>query len=375
MKAALGQEGHNRPNSLRGFPFERREAGRSPGGASSATGRSLASRALLRWAENNGLFFALVALVIAFAVASSRFVTGSNITVILLQVSVIGVIAVPGAMLVLAGYVDLSVGSVSALAAIVFGQVATQIHLGEGAALAVALLAGIGWGLMNGLLIAYAGFSAIVVTLGGLAGAQGLAEVLSGGITQSNFSNWFLYIGNGSPGGVPLPIWILLGAVGIGAYVWYAMPFGRYFTAIGADRSTALSLGINVRREILWLYVVSGLAAAIGGIVLTSQLDAASLTIGQGEELQVLTAILLGGVSFVGGRGTLFGVVIGVLFIGVLDDGLVLVNVNPFINDVAVGAALVFAAGLDVVYRRLERVRRSMELPPGDAGTAVTDDK
>ncbi|MHB2028394.1 MAG: ABC transporter permease [Acidimicrobiales bacterium] len=274
-----------------------------------------------------------------------------------MQVSVIGIIAIPGAMIVLAGYVDLSIGSVSVLSAIVFGQVAAAMHLSEVVALIAAIGAGAAWGLMNGLLIAYANFSAIVVTLGGLAGAYGLAEVLSGGITQANFSTWFVYIGDGFLGGLPLPVWILLGVVLIGAYVWYAMPYGRYFTAIGADRSTALSAGINVRRQILWLYVASGTAAAVGGIILASQLDAASLTIGTGEMLQVLTAILIGGVSFVGGRGSFFGVVTGVLFIGVLYDGLVLVNVNPFMNTVAVGGALVFAAGLDVLYRRLERVR------------------
>ena len=127
-------------------------------------------------------------------------------------------------------------------------------------------------------------------------------------------------------------------------------------TAVGSDSASAASLGVRVRRIPFVLYVVSGLAAGVGGLIVTSQLDGSSLSIGRGVELEVLTAILLGGVSFTGGRGTLYGVAFGLLFIGVLSNGLILVNVSPFWKEVAIGAALFVAAGIDVVYQRLERI-------------------
>jgi ribose transport system permease protein len=144
-------------------------------------------------------------------------------------------------------------------------------------------------------------------------------------------------------------------------------------TAIGADRVAARSLGIPVKRIPLVLYVASGFASALGGFILTSELDAASLSIGQGLELEVLTGILLGGVSFLGGRGSLFGVLVGVVFIGALDNGLVVINISPFFAGVATGAALVFAAGLDVFYQRLDQIQIAEAAEPEDAAQPAVD--
>jgi ribose transport system permease protein len=318
-------------------------------------GRSGMRRAVFNWTQRNGLFFALLALVLYFVTASDRFLTGANIKVILLQVAIIGILSVPGAMLILTGHVDLSIGSVMVLAAVVFGEL-----MSSGSALLVAVLAALAtatvWGLVSGWLISYLGLSAIIVTLGGLAGARGVAEVLSDGKTTFGFGETFAKLGNSAPLDIPLPVWIFAAAFLAGGYLWFATPLGRHMAAIGADRIAATSLGVSVRRIPLVLYGCSGLAAGAGGLILTSQLDGASLAIGQSVELDVVTAILLGGVSFAGGRGSLVGVLYGVLFIGVLQNGLILVNVSPFYSNVAVGLALVFAAGLDVLYQRLERV-------------------
>jgi ribose/xylose/arabinose/galactoside ABC-type transport system permease subunit len=127
-------------------------------------------------------------------------------------------------------------------------------------------------------------------------------------------------------------------------------------TAIGADRPSARALGVSTRRIPAIVYVCSGLAAAAGGLIFTSELDGASLSIGIGLELQVLTAILLGGVAFSGGRGSLWGVLFGVLFVGVLNNGLILLNIGPYVANLAVGAVLLAAAGADAFYQRLERI-------------------
>jgi ribose transport system permease protein len=144
-------------------------------------------------------------------------------------------------------------------------------------------------------------------------------------------------------------------------------------TAIGGAREAAKALGIKWRAIAFWLYVASGAAAALGGLIVTSQLDGASVSIGIGMELDVLTAILLGGVAFTGGRGSLFGVLFGVLFIGTLSNGLIQINVSPYFQKVAVGMALVFAAGLDILYQRLERIRVPEEPREPAPGAAASE--
>jgi ribose transport system permease protein len=311
---------------------------------------------VIDWARSNGLFFALVILTAIFATLSNHFLTASNFKVILQQVSVTGIIAVPGAMLILSNYVDLSVGSVSVLAAVVFGQFMTW-NAGLPASVLFGLAAGVLWGVLNGFLIAGLGFSPIIVTLGGLAGARGVAELITQGFTTYGYGRTFSLLGNGTLLSVPVPVWIFVLIFVIGLHVWYRTPIGRHMVAIGGAREAARSLGIRITTIPFWLYVCSGAASALGGLIVASELDGAAVTIGTGTELDVLTGILLGGVSFTGGRGTLFGVLFGVLFIGVLSNGLVQVNISPYFEAVAVGIALVFAAGLDILYQRLERVQ------------------
>jgi ribose transport system permease protein len=323
-----------------------------------ARGRRMASplRALVTWSQRNGLFYALAALVAVFAVSSHRFLTGSNIEVIFLQISVTGLVAVPGAMLILSGYIDLAVGSIAVLASVVVGELTVRDGIPSLWAALAAAAVGLAWGCMQGYLVSYLGFSPIVVTLGGLAGARGVAEYVTKGETQYGLGPGFGQLGNAQVLGLDVPIIIFAGIFLAGSYAWYQMPYGRRMTAIGSDRTVARSLGIAVRRIPFVLYALSGLAAALGGLILTSQLDGSSYSIGEGMELEVLTGILLGGVAFVGGRGSLLGVLFGVLFIGVLTNGLTVLNISPFIRNVAIGGALLFAAALDVLYQRLDRV-------------------
>jgi ribose transport system permease protein len=320
-----------------------------PGGARAIAGR-------LGAYQSGGLLIALVLLSVFFGTRSGHFWTSSNLKVVLLQVSIVGIVAVPGAMLVLSGYVDLSVGSVAVLAVAVFGEMVKVDHHSIAFGIVAALAAGAGWGLMNGVLISYLQFSPIVVTLGGYAGARGTAEAITHDVTRFGFGSSFGVLGNGTLVGLPVPGVIFLIVFLCGAYIWYVMPTGRHMTAVGADKAAARALGVSVRRLPFVLYVCSGLASAAGGLILTSQLDGASLSIGIGLELQVLTAILLGGVAFSGGRGSLWGVLFGVFFVGVLNNGLVLMNVGPYYANLAVGIVLVFAASADAFYQRLERL-------------------
>jgi ribose/xylose/arabinose/galactoside ABC-type transport system permease subunit/ABC-type branched-subunit amino acid transport system ATPase component len=307
-------------------------------------------------AQGGGLFVALILLSLYFSASTDSFFTRSNILVVLEQVSVLGMVAVPGAMLLVSGNLDLSVGSVAGLSAASFGEFDKIFHWPTLLAAIGALAVGALWGTMNGALISYLGFSPVIVTLGGFAGAAGLAQTITSDATRSGFGNAFDNLGDGTLAGIPLPVIIFFAVFLVGAYIWYETRTGRHLIAIGANKDAATALGVESKRLPFVVYVLSGTAAALGGLILTAQLDGASVQIGVGLELQVLTAILLGGVAFNGGRGSLWGTLAGVLFIGVLDDGLILINVGPYVADLAVGAALVVAAALDVLYQRLEKV-------------------
>jgi ribose/xylose/arabinose/galactoside ABC-type transport system permease subunit/ABC-type branched-subunit amino acid transport system ATPase component len=307
-------------------------------------------------AQGGGLFVALILLSLYFSISTGSFFTRSNILVVLEQISVLGMVAVPGAMLLVSGNLDLSVGSVAGLSAASFGEFDKIFGWPTLLAAIGALAVGALWGTMNGTLISYLGFSPVIVTLGGFAGAAGLAQTITSDATRSGFGNTFDNLGDGTLAGIPLPVIIFFAVFLVGAYVWYETRTGRHLIAIGANKDAATALGVASKRLPFVIYVLSGTAAALGGLILTAQLDGASVQIGVGLELQVLTAILLGGVAFNGGRGSLWGTLAGILFIGVLDDGLILINVGPYVADLAVGAALVVAAALDVLYQRLEKV-------------------
>jgi ribose transport system permease protein len=307
-------------------------------------------------AQGGGLWVALLLLALYFSWSTGSFFTQSNLLVVLEQVSVLGMVAVPGAMLLVSGNLDLSVGSVAGLSAAMFGEFDKIFGWPMLLSFIGALVVGALWGTMNGVLISYLGFSPVIVTLGGYAGAAGLAQTITSDSTRSGFGSVFGQLGNGTLAGIPVPGVIFIVVFGVGAYIWYETRTGRHLIAIGANKEAATALGVAARRLPCVIYIISGTAAALGGLIVTSQLDGASVQIGVGLELQVLTAILLGGVAFTGGRGSLWGTLAGILFIGVLDDGLILVNVGPYVADLAVGAALVVAAALDVLYQRLERV-------------------
>jgi ribose transport system permease protein len=328
---------------------------RRSGGASRPQ-RTHSSLRRLGAAQGGGLWVALVLLSLYFSWSTGSFFTQSNLLVVLEQVSVLGMVAVPGAMLLVSGNLDLSVGSVAGLSAAMFGEFDKVFGWPTLLSFIGALVVGALWGTMNGVLISYLGFSPVIVTLGGYAGAAGLAQTITSDSTRSGFGSIFGQLGNGTLAGIPVPGVIFIVVFGVGAYIWYETRTGRHLIAIGANKEAANALGVEARRLPCVIYIISGTAAALGGLIVTSQLDGASVQIGVGLELQVLTAILLGGVAFTGGRGSLWGTLAGILFIGVLDDGLILVNVGPYVADLAVGAALVVAAALDVLYQRLERV-------------------
>lgn len=312
-------------------------------------------RALPGWVRGlDPMLLALVALVAFFQIATGAFLQWSNLTAIASEVATLAIVAVPMAVLVIAGYLDLSVGSVFALGAMAAGHLAVD---GHGLLLCVlgALAVGAATGLVNGVLCAYLGLSAFIVTLGTLTAVRGLVQQLSP-FPLSGFGPNFGRLGGASPLGIDLPIWLAVGAVIAGAVFLARTPAGRHVYAIGVSRDAAYLSGVNVRLLPLFAFVITGAAAALAGAIKASVLDSVQTgTAGVGFELTVLTAVLLGGVAFTGGSGSIGGVLIGVLFLGALQNGLTVMGVPVFVQIMAQGVALVLAASLGLLRRGRSR--------------------
>lgn len=294
----------------------------------------------------NGIFIALLALIAFFSVVNPRFFSLQNGQSILLQVADLGLVALPLALIIMSGSIDLSVGSVASVSAIVAAMTmnATGIWpLGFAVGLAFGALAGA----INGALIAFLKLNPLVVTLGFLSVWGGLALFLVDGATVAGLPEGFRELGSFKILGIPIQIIILVVVVGLCWFLLNKRPFGREVLAIGGNERAAFLMGVRVRSVRMRLFVLTGLLAALAGIMLSAKLQAATPTAGLGMEVQALTVVLLGGVAFEGGVGRISGVVLGLLFVGVLRNGLVIAGVSQFLQTILIGLTLVVAVALD----------------------------
>lgn len=291
----------------------------------------------------------LVLLGTWFTLGSEFFLTGNNLRNILLSVSVLGILAAPSTLLLISGNFDLSIGSAAALCGVTFGMVA------ESHSLALAILAAVGVGLAagvgNGVLVAYFGISSLIVTLGTLSVFRGVAQLRSNG--QTTRLDTFRWLGSGEVLGVPVQIGLFVIVVVIFGLAMRYTTFGRSVFAIGSSQQAARLAGIRIRPTLFALFLLSGLLAALAGLILSSQLRAASPNTASGLELSVVAAVILGGASLNGGRGTILGTVLGVLILGTLNNGLTILSISSFWQEVARGLVLILAVGLDRVRLRL----------------------
>ncbi|MFJ9567009.1 ABC transporter permease [Streptomyces fuscichromogenes] len=300
------------------------------------------------------LLVVLAVMVLAFQLSTGSFLALANLRGIATDAATLAIVAVPSALLVISGYLDLSVGSSLALGGLVAGWLAGQ---GQSPAVAVlgALAAGAAVGAVNGVLCCYFGLSAFIVTLGMLTAVRGLAQQLFP-LPLSGFGTGFAWLGGARIAGVAAPVVIAALVLVAGALFLALAPAGRHVFAIGVNREAAHLSGIDVRRAPFALFVITGIAAALAGAIKASVLDSAVAgTSGVGFELAVLTAVLVGGVALTGGSGSVLGVLLGVLFLGCLQNGLTLLDVPTFWQQIAQGSALVAGAALAYLAPRAAR--------------------
>lgn len=291
------------------------------------------------------LFFLLVSAL--FALTTEEFLTAGNILNILRQSSPLLIVAAAMTLVITTGGIDLSVGSTLALVSAL-----SAILLQHGVPWPVVLLgmmAGGGViGAVQGVFIAYEGIPAFIVTLAGLSVIRGVALLLTGGYsipiaTASDFT----FLGRGWVAGVPFPALLALAILVLAYVLFNETPFGRYVTGIGANREAVRRAGVDVRRVTLFVYVLSGAMAALAGLVLAARLGSGSSNAGQGFELDVIAAVVLGGTSLFGGRGTMVGTILGALTVAVIGNGLILSHLSPFLTPIVTGIIILAAIWLN----------------------------
>lgn len=302
---------------------------------------------------------ALFCLCILLSVLTDKFFTAANGLNVLRQVAVNICIATGMTLIVLTGGIDLSVGSILALCgAITAGLLKNGIAFPSadlligftilGAVLA-AIIVGALLGFFNGLTITIFRVPPFVATLAMLTIARGFTMLYTGGHPISNLGNDFAFIGTGSLIGIPVPVWIAAVVVLIAVFITQKTKLGRYIYAIGGNETAAKLSGIRISRVKMLVYAIGAALAAVGGVIVTSRLDSAQPNAGISYELDAIAAVVIGGTSLNGGKGSVWGTVIGAIIIGVLNNGLVLLNVSPFWQQVVKGGVILLAVIIDKI--------------------------
>ncbi len=300
--------------------------------------------------QSFALLGVLLLLVLVLGSINGAFLTWSNFLNVLRQISVLMLAAVGETLVILSGGFDLSVGSMQALASCVTAT--TMLQFGIAPSIALALLVGIGGGMLNGIIITKVRVNPLVTTLGAMSIFRGLALIATGGDVVFGLPSEFFFLGTGFVLGIPVPAIFALVALVAGFVILRRTVFGLNIYAIGGNREAARLSGIKVDRALIACYTISGFLAALSGVIMTARLSSGQPTLGQGFELNAIAAVVIGGTSLAGGAGGLGGTIIGVFLIGVLSNGLNILNINYFWQQVIIGSIIILAVAMDSLKQR-----------------------
>jgi simple sugar transport system permease protein len=316
--------------------------------AGQATGGGPSARHLLREhgaVASIALFLVVVGAI--FSAVTANFLTEPNILNIVRQIAPMMIVAVAMTFVITTGGIDLSVGSILALVNALCA-ISLQAGVPWPAVIVLMLLAGAVLGAVQGYFVAYEGIPPFIVTLAGLSMIRGFALYLTKGYSiPIDTGSPFNEIGRGWLLGVPLPAILAVVVLVLGYLAFNETTFGRYVTGVGANREAVRRAGVNVRLVVLAVYVISGAAAALAGIIIAARLGSGSSNAGVGFELDVIAAVVLGGTSLFGGRGTMTGTLLGALTVAVIGNGLILAHVSPFLAPIVTGAIILVAIWLN----------------------------
>ena len=301
---------------------------------------------------------AIIVESVVFAVIAPQFLSVPNLVNVALSIAINGILAVGMTAVILTGGIDLSVGSVAALAGVIAAAVATGGGTASVFPAALAALGvGLAVGLFNGVMVARFRVPAFVTTLAMLTICRGLALIVTGGRSIGNLPTTFGALGNSRLFGAPLPVLLMLLVFAAGWFVLTRMTFGRYVYAVGGNREAAFLAGVNTRRVTLLVYVLNGLLVGLAGLVLASRLGAGLPNVGVQYELDAIAAVVVGGTSLMGGRGSVIGTLWGAIFIGVLNNGLNLAGIDPYTQKIALGVVILLAVLADQLNKSQSEIK------------------
>ncbi len=312
----------------------------------------------------------LVALLVYFGISAENFATANNAFIILGAVAVIGIVSIGQTLAIVSGGFDLSTSGVVPLGAILFAKFLNQGH-GFAVSLIFTLLIGAAIGSFNGLMITKLRINPLIATLGMLSIAGGAAGSIANGVSIPLDDPTINVLGASTVGDIANAVWVFLVLAVVAAAICRFTVFGRSLYAVGGNREAAWLAGLKVDRVTMVVYVVSGVLAALAGVILTSQLLTGSTTVGTSSALTSIAAVVLGGGSLAGGVGTVGGTVVGVLILGVFQNGLQLMHVAPFYQQIATGAILLLAVAFSQLRHKDLRLRLRLARRRRSPGTPV----
>lgn len=304
---------------------------------------------LISMIRGRAIYAFLVVMIIFFSIMNGNFLTANNLLNVAKQVSIFGIASVGMTYVILLGGIDLSTGSLISFVNIVAAYFMVNAGINPWLAIIGALAISTLIGFANGWIIAEIKMPPLIVTFASQTIFGGLAYILCNGRPISRFDTSFLQIGQGYVGPIPIPILIMIACFAIGAFILTKTYFGRYFYALGGNEEAAELSGINVKKIKYLVYALSGLFAGIAGIVMLSRANTGQPNAGLGYEFDVITCVVLGGVSVNGGSGKISNVIAGVLIIGVLSNGMILMDISSYMQMVIKGIILLLAVGSDCV--------------------------
>lgn len=296
----------------------------------------------------------LLIIFLVFAFASESFLKPGNLINVIRQVSINGIIAMGMTLVILTGGIELSVGAVVALASVIAATVANEANVVWWISIPIAIGIATFVGLINGVFISFFHLAPFIMTLAMMTIARGLAYTFSGGKPVSGVHPDFLVIGKGDLLGIPIPAWILLLVIVVTFVLLKFVPLGRYIYAIGGNERAAQVSGLNIKMIKVLVYVIFGFFTGIASVVLTSRLSAGLPQVAAGAEMDGIAAVVIGGTSLAGGKGGMIGTVIGVLIIGFINNGMDLLNVASYPQQIIKGIIIILAVLLDSIKNKAE---------------------
>ncbi len=307
---------------------------------------------LALWLLDYGIILILFLLIAVFSIASSNFLSFSTVTTILRQVSIIGIISVGAASVILTAGIDLSVGSIACISSLT-----CALMLKSGwpipAAIAVTLLLATVYGLFSGALVAFFKMSPLIATLGVMTSLRGAGYLITGGLPVYGFGKGLSAFGRGYFLGIPDPVILMVIVFALGIFILSYTPIGRHVYGVGGNEEASRLSGVNISRVKIFCYAFCAFLSGIAGLVLLARTNSGQPAAGVGYEMDAITAVVLGGISLAGGQGKLPLVIVGVLIMGVLSTGMLMCNINDYVQQVVKGLVLIAAVAFSYVSLQL----------------------